>query len=484
MNAIFRHLSVRLWMTLLVGGTLLLVLMPVWQRAVGMTWVSVPVVLVLTGCFGLCGWLMNRRGLALIQRLMDEAAVWERAGMADQAEAAFERAKSAFDSFWLSPLQRRPAGLRITRRLARFYLSRPALDRHGRNMVAAYLRMHPGDEPVARGWLEALLRLEDPGRHDHALAERIGGALEDRPAVQRALMAFYLAADRADYEALETYRRVWQHPDPLPAEWVVPLARLLVNENHLNDWALQVYLRGHAMGHTDCLEGIAAGVRLLRPHADNRADLAAARAVLAQLDDGRRQALAGRFQPVESGAPHPQAADRPSEGHAARSELRLLARVIAIGDAVEAAIVSAWRRVPAMGRALMQSTRLRRLTFLVLVLVAVGVVTAVGWQSMGRRPEPAPPPEPVAEVQLPPPVTDPFTIQVAAYLRPEDAQRYVDRLKQQNIDAFSTKAASGSRTWYQVKVSHFPTRDQARQYGEQLKTKGLIDDFYVANFTP
>ncbi|MBR9979519.1 MAG: SPOR domain-containing protein, partial [Desulfatitalea sp.] len=46
------------------------------------------------------------------------------------------------------------------------------------------------------------------------------------------------------------------------------------------------------------------------------------------------------------------------------------------------------------------------------------------------------------------------------------------------------KAASGSRTWYQVKVSHFPTRDQARQYGEQLKTKGLIDDFYVANFTP
>ena len=87
-------------------------------------------------------------------------------------------------------------------------------------------------------------------------------------------------------------------------------------------------------------------------------------------------------------------------------------------------------------------------------------------------------------VEEKPVVVDPFTIQVAAYLKSADAQHFVDQLTGQKLDAYWTKATSSNRTWYQVKVSHFPTREAAQAYGQELKAKGLIDDFYVANYAP
>jgi len=36
-------------------------------------------------------------------------------------------------------------------------------------------------------------------------------------------------------------------------------------------------------------------------------------------------------------------------------------------------------------------------------------------------------------------ITDPFTLQVAAYLKPQDAERYVKYLKSKQLDAFLIK---------------------------------------------
>ena len=46
-----------------------------------------------------------------------------------------------------------------------------------------------------------------------------------------------------------------------------------------------------------------------------------------------------------------------------------------------------------------------------------------------------------------------------------------------------TLNTGANRTWYQVKVSHFSTREAAQNYGLDLKSKGLIDDFFVANYS-
>ena len=114
-----------------------------------------------------------------------------------------------------------------------------------------------------------------------------------------------------------------------------------------------------------------------------------------------------------------------------------------------------------------------------MVPVAVFLLWLAGRSFFDRQPVEVPLPVQAPQPEVSP---DPFTIQVAAYLKPDDAQRFVDQLVEKGLDAFWTKAASANRTWYQVKVSHFASKEAARAYGRDLKSKGLIDDFYVANY--
>ncbi len=79
-------------------------------------------------------------------------------------------------------------------------------------------------------------------------------------------------------------------------------------------------------------------------------------------------------------------------------------------------------------------------------------------------------------------VSDPYTLQVAAYLKPEHARQYMASLKKQNIDAYLKESVEKDKNWYQVRVSHFPDKKSAIEYGENLKSKGIISDFFVANY--
>jgi cell division protein FtsN len=98
-------------------------------------------------------------------------------------------------------------------------------------------------------------------------------------------------------------------------------------------------------------------------------------------------------------------------------------------------------------------------------------------------PPPAPPPVPVVGKPLEiVAVTDPFTIQVAAYLKRDHAERFVAELRGRNLDAQWQEARSNDKTWYQVRISHFADRAAALAYGERLKQEGIIDDYYVVNY--
>jgi len=77
---------------------------------------------------------------------------------------------------------------------------------------------------------------------------------------------------------------------------------------------------------------------------------------------------------------------------------------------------------------------------------------------------------------------DPYTLQVAAYIRQEGALKLVDDLKRRGVDAYSSETASGGKVFYQVRISHFPDQQSARDFGRSLKAKGLIEDFYVTNY--
>jgi cell division protein FtsN len=64
-----------------------------------------------------------------------------------------------------------------------------------------------------------------------------------------------------------------------------------------------------------------------------------------------------------------------------------------------------------------------------------------------------------------------WTVQVNAFPDERSAQRLADRLKQKGYDAYVTTANFNGRDWYRVRVGHYPTRAQAKQFIEQLQSK-------------
>lgn len=475
MNAFFRHMAMRLWLTALTGGLLCMILLPLWQQVFGVHWLVLPVVAMLGVCFVALGWGMNRIGSALALRQVNEATVWERAGMVREARTAFRRSAAFFDSFWLSPLYRRSKTRWLSGALARFYLSQSAETPYARSLVADYLQRYPDDEAVAENWLESLILREQCSAQEQDTVDRIGQSLRRHKPVQYLLMQFYLANGRVDFDALQTYRRVWKMQPHLDKSLLHALSRLLGREGIINPWALRVYLKAYQSGEADAIEGVAAGLNLMPFGEESRKDLETARQIVSGLDAEKVMSLAAAFKPVQSVPTFESTKRTPSRKAEFGSEV-LKAIATLVGEGFK------WpRKVLAGGR------RWRMAFTLNQALVALGiggVVALVLYLGITGRPTVEPPkPEPpiVKPEEVKPVVHDPFTIQVAAYLKPQDAQRFVDQLTSHKLDAFWTKATSANRTWYQVKVSHFATREAAQKFGQDLKSKGLIDDFYVAN---
>ncbi|MFO7645349.1 MAG: SPOR domain-containing protein, partial [Desulfosarcina sp.] len=57
-----------------------------------------------------------------------------------------------------------------------------------------------------------------------------------------------------------------------------------------------------------------------------------------------------------------------------------------------------------------------------------------------------------------------------------------EQLKGHGLDAYWTRASGTNKTWYQVRISHYATKEAARAIGEELKGRQLIADYYVANY--
>ncbi len=471
MNAALRHLSVRLWLTAFTGAMACISLLPWWQQTLGVGGLAIPAVVIMAACFAGVGWVMNRIGLVFLNRHVNEAAVWERAGMMSEAEAAFRKAMAAFDSFWLSPILRRGKIQWFSGLMARFYLGQHSDSAFVRILISTHLKSFPRDKAVAEPWLEQLLAYESHLSQEHEAVARVGVSLAKHRRIQRLLMQYYLANGRIDFDALQTYRRVWNNEQPLPKDTLLGLARLLRNGYILNHWALQVYMMAFEKGDQGAIEGIFAAVKWLPDTEESRPLLKDAKKITADLDRQDPGRLDPKFKPAQA---------RPLPNHRARMQHHT-------GPAVKRAsirIVTSVRKKGAQSAewftGMFRNKRLRRALPGVVIVVALVVVVMAGWRFFSRPHEESISSKTVVAEKIV--VIDPFTIQVAAYLKPEDAQRFVDQLLEKGLDAFWTQAKSANRTWYQVKVSHFADRKGAQTYGQELKSKGLIDDFYVANY--
>jgi hypothetical protein len=480
MNTLLRHISVRLWLTGVAGGLFCLILLRGWGRIFGLHWLVLPAVVVLAAVFAAAGWGMNRMGIALARRQVEGATAWERAGMIREAERGLQRAAALFDSFWMSPFFRRKKAPWLYGVLARFHLSQFPASAHTRALAAGYLRRYPQDRMVAESWLEGLVSRKQFSDEEHAAAARVGEALGHHAPIRQLLMQFFLAGGRMDFDAQTIYRQAWKARQPLDARQVHELARLLLRESIINPWTFQVYLKACQTGMTDALAGVAAGLQLVPLGEEGRRDLAAARQLVSGLDAEKVQRLGAGFTPPEEAPLSSVPGGLPRLWQPLASGITKTAEVV-----LARGFKGLWDACLS-GRNRLAGLKLRH------VLFGLGLCSACGLGLLvvlAGRPAKAPSPSleretggrvPIEDKAV---VTDPFTIQVAAYLNARDAQKVVDQLAGQQLEAFWTRATGANRTWYQVKVSHFPTREAAQSFGRDLKSRGLIDDFFVANYS-
>jgi hypothetical protein len=199
MLSFLKHISVRIWLTVLIGGVACLWVLPSFQNQIGLQWVLLPVALILVTAFLLIGWVSNRWGLGAVERLIHEAGVYERDGMVTQAEKRFRRAMAVFDSFLISPLVKKQKANTLTARVARFYLARARKTVDSEIFLVSYLQSNPQDEEVAENWIQ---QVESRGglKEEHQdLAYLIGSAQPKNRTIQSVLARFYLTLERTDF---------------------------------------------------------------------------------------------------------------------------------------------------------------------------------------------------------------------------------------------------------------------------------------------
>jgi hypothetical protein len=485
MGHLFKHLAVRLWITLAIGSLVILVALPPVAGSLGPGWMIIPCLGVFAIVFWLSGLIFASLGGRRLARLLKEASVWDRAGMTREADQALTRAADTVDSFFFSPLNRRTPAVRLLAKMAHVQLAQAASEPSSDAIVGAYLRHFPRDRMAAVKWLDGVLAGRALTAKSHDIAARIGAAHAEDTELQRMLAQFYLAERRTDFAALQAYRHLLEAQVALPDALLNDMADLFMAEPRGDALALGVYLAAVERGgdRQQLLPAIAACCRLIHPSPVTLPLLARADEVLADIAPARRERMALAFMPDMGDR------DRRSRPKAARTAPSLqMSRVIpALVGLVRATIAGAAG----------MSGRLRRLLSIVttrraksmLKWAAMGLfITGLAWlainttlhlKSSVKTVEPKPTPEPAAA-----PVTDPFTLQVAAYLKEIDAQRFVDQLKGQGLDAYWTRASGANKTWYQVRISHFKTKAEARAFGEELKKRQQIGDYYVANYKP
>ncbi len=472
-----KHLSIRLWLTVLLGSLVALVGLPVVPKPSGLEWVFVLALPVFVVMYFLIGWLFNKAGEQIVRRLVKEADVWERAGNNRHAEKLLRKAVSVCDSFLVSPFNKAERTRGLTGHMARFYLAQRDSGPRAQGIIQVYLKIRPQDQDVAAAWVQYLEQQEGLHKEHETLLYRIERAQSNRPDIQAAIARLYLNTGRADFQALQTYRRLVESNQKLGKSMLIRLAELLLQHKRTDAWVLSIYLAAHRLNpeQDQYLQGMAACLHWAPNNRPGSTIFKKARTLLAEFDESALEEMRATFKPVEKPTAQPKS----------NLYLFLTTRLLPSLQAAAKSIAALPIRLGTAVKALYQRIRSYPnfkplLRWTVVILVGIGLAVLVintARHLLQSRPTPK-------EIETPQVVeiTDPFTLQVAAYLKTEHAEKYVQELKAQGLDAYWTVAQGVKRKWYQVRVSHFADKDSARAYGEDLKAKGIIDDFYVANY--
>lgn len=481
MNHWCKHLAVRMWIALLLGGAAALLVLPLFVRITGPNWMIIPGICFFALAYWLTGSGFAAIGHRRISHLMDEAKVWERAGMPREVRQVLSRALNTLDSFLFSPSARKGPAKRLLAQTARFQMAQTITDIPSDDVVEAYLISFPQDREAAVKWLDGVLAGKVITRQTHDIVARIKEAHEQDRDVLQMVARFFIHERCCDLTALQTYRQLIDANAPIPDDLIQGMTNLFLSHSRADRLALSVYLACYEQGyrHRNLLQGIAACASTIRPGLLTKPLLDRAGSALEDFQESDRILMAETFFPeAEEIRPDPSIGRgwniQPVLGldlKNAWKELKSFSSRIAVES------VGQWREI----KKRLRSTRVKRIVKWTALCVSIACVTILIVNTIMHFSKPSKVVE-TAPIPVVSPVTDPFTIQVAAYLKEMDAKHYVEQLKESGMDAYWTRASGGGKTWYQVRISHFRTKAEAKTFGETLKVRGVIDDYYVANY--
>jgi hypothetical protein len=421
---IMRNISVRLWLTVLFAVPAGFYFMP-WITRSGSGPGMMGFFFFFAGvCYGCISLLMHLAGIRMIQKRIQEAEVWERAGIPARAEKKYLQAVRIYDSFLLSPIRSKKMTSRITRALARFALTFDRKYGDFSRAVQVYLASAPHDEALATLWLQQVCRDKIVTTQDQALLTRLARYHSGNPGLLGLLTLIFLDSRRMDFTARQIYAQVMEDPGLKH--------RFQKNIEVLTGTPPEPIPTVHKQP-----------VQKGRKKRASTGKISEARPFAAWI----WKSIPGWVGRTRSGV-----------AAAYRSACAFIGRLnTAIGRQIK------WRfylKAGFMG--------------LLCVGLAVFVYHTISYLKT---------PEPVAktEIVIKESVPKPFTIQVAAYLADSHARDYVALLTRQGVDARIKKTTAGGKTWYLIHVSEFETRKTAAMYGNQLKSEHIIEEFFVTN---
>ena len=294
-----KHTAIRIWLTILIGSLIALAGLPSIQLPLRLEWAFGLAAPVFVAVFYAIGWLFNRSGMKLVQRLINEASVWERAGKTDQAEKLLRKAVAVFDSFLISPFHKERHARGLTGHMARFYLTQTDIEPEAENAILAYLKARPQDQAVAEAWLQRLESRDRDTTYEDLLFS-LGKTHKDNPTIQTLIARRYLSTGRTDFQALQTYRRFMENTHAMDGSMVIRMAELFFKKRRLDAWAMQAYLAAYKLdrkkGHL--IQGIAACLHETQAAREDSKQYHEARVLISGIDKTSLRKMIAEFKPV------------------------------------------------------------------------------------------------------------------------------------------------------------------------------------------
>ncbi|MBU4132923.1 MAG: SPOR domain-containing protein [Proteobacteria bacterium] len=389
------------------------------------------------------GTVLDHMGKRQIDKLIKEGEIWERAGILSRAERNYAQAVRTYDTFLLSPLFSQKISTRLTGALARFSLTTGIESPYLKLASAEYLKSSPGDETLAGLWLGQLKKEGQAGDLEQEVLTALANIHYTHKKLAVLLVDVLLDLGRMDYAAKRLYKNILDDPEMAEENrrfYREKIRELLGEPDEIVEKKVPLHVKSTSLRSLHSPYSLPS-----RPSRPFR-----------PLDVGRQ------FIQLAATFPRAVGVGLKSVGRALVSFLSFC--ILSLGNIIafvrERERVGFYLKVGAMG------------ILSVWLVFFLGNTISHILNSRGVEKEPK-----MIEIKVP----KPFTIQVAAYLTKDHADRYVAVLKKKGFAPFISKVGGGGKIWYVVRISEFSDKADAAAFGEKLKSEKVIDDFFVSN---